>query len=465
MARGEVQRAVQDLHVGMLDGNLRARRKILRRCREEYVVPVGDQLLHRLHCIFRCNAEHGLGVDPLAEDLIDIFPAELVGVGPGADLLRFLVHPRGCVGLRGHEHREGVLLRLGDRVERDRDRAVVTVEFKLVPDLRDVVAELRGESLLRFLVAEDAQVHEERVRRRERELVAALREKFLAEGDVGGAEVRFHRVVPRLFRVVVGRLQQKRVAAFLREGEVVDLRLVVKVQKLVVHLNFLRIGTLRDDAGHKALNRHGAHAERDAHAFVALLDVVFVQEFVGDDRVAHALGLHGLVEVGPFHGKFRVLVEERHKVAREGVAARLVVGSRDLLDRNVRETELDAAVDLEALEHVVQTYQIRVDTLGYAVVVLLFSGPFGLDVFFNIHSVIFFLMRFRGTGAFLFLPNSIILLPVPIFNRGKCPGRKPSARSHPPIQPPPLCRPAALRSAFLPRRSRRRGRDGHYPAS
>ena len=89
-----VQRAVQNLDLRVFNCHLQTGFQKRRRRRKYNGTSVPDGLLQNLFTVILRRHEITLGIDIIRENLLQVKPAQLMGVGPAGGLGRFLMNKR-----------------------------------------------------------------------------------------------------------------------------------------------------------------------------------------------------------------------------------------------------------------------------------------------------------------------------------------------------------------------------------
>ena len=78
-------------------------------------------------------------------------------------------------------------------------------------------------------------------------------------------------------------------------------------------------------------------------------------------------------QVGPFAGKFRVLLQDRHEIPRKGGASSDGLGSHDLIDRNLYKPQGHFVIGALVRHNVVQNLQRGLLAAQHPSLVIFFS--------------------------------------------------------------------------------------------
>ena len=342
---GGQQRAIQYPRLRMLHRCLHGRLQHHRRGGEDQRAVLGDQPLDFRLVLLRVLAHHGGGHHLVAQLVFQIDAAQVVPVDP-AGVRGLAAVEEGHLHIGRAEQRGQQALALPVRLRLHDEGHVfgLLVLFKLGPQGADLLADHPVQLLRRVGIAAGIQIDQKGVARGDGQAVTALpRLVGRAEAHVGRLEVRQLLAGPRHPRRVARERIQLGEAARLRKPQVVDLRVVVKGQELVVDfvLGVLRAG--RHHTGDLRLDGHGVQVFHHADALVALDQVVAVQVFERLHRLAQAVRHHAVVERLPLHGELAALVKQGHEVRCEGIGTPLGGRAHHLRQRHLNKPQGHAA--------------------------------------------------------------------------------------------------------------------------
>ena len=160
-------------------------------------------------------------------------------------------------------------------------------------------------------------------------------------------------------------LDQLLVAAGLGKLDLIQAAAGIKLQKLVIELHRRVVGIHRQNARHIAGDRGRVIAFQHADPLVALLDIESAHILAAADGIPDPLvSQMRLTKGDPFRGKFRLGIEKRHKIAREGKAAPMSFGTDDLFRRNIHQAKLDPPCGHALVQNLLQNLGIGVAALG-----------------------------------------------------------------------------------------------------
>ncbi len=277
-----------------------------------------------------------------------------------------------------------VLLFLLLRLRADGDGLRGGQELHIGPHRRHGLGQLRRAEAPQLLEFIHPQPHQQGVRRRDVQLLAALLPEGVPEvGEPG------HEMLPLLRRPHVVRLEpQGRLElgepARTAEVDPVELRQLVGGHEVVVGL-YRRLvgpdGNHPDDVG-----GDGGRAVAFQHAdpLVALLDVEPAQVLVAPNGVPDALVPQvGGAQLHPLGGELRVRVQQGHEVGGEGAAPPGGLGAGDLLGGDLQHPHVRPSGHHVLVQDLVQDRGVGVLAPDHPLLVVFLAKPQGFDVLFH----------------------------------------------------------------------------------
>ena len=357
------QRAVQDLDVGILHGGLHRAVEQHRRGGEDDVRALADQRFERRLAVLRLDVGDHARLDLVAEHRLHAVLAQLVPVRPAGYLRRAVVDERHAHllrrGVQNLAEQAGLLALLGHH---QRDRLLLRAGAELIAQPVQVGADLGADDEGILVVAVDRQIDEERIAGGDLQKVAAGELVGRRKAEVRRLEVGQLLARPALAGLLAHQLAQLRKAALLGKPDVIDLRILVEVEELVVDAVFLVVGALGQDARDVRLHHRRAEVLQHADALVALDDVELVHVLQQLDRVADAVLDHAVVEHAPLQRELRAFVQQRHEIAGEGAGPPARVRADKAVGRHGDQPQADARQAEMVGDQLVQHGQIGVLT-------------------------------------------------------------------------------------------------------
>ena len=170
---------------------------------------------------------------------------------------------------------------------------------------------------------------------------------------------------PNMLPLIAHGLDQLLVAARLGKLDLIQAAAGIKLQKFVIELHCRIVRIHRQDTRHIAGDRGRVIAFQHTDSLVALLDIESAHILAAADGIPDPLvSQMRLTKGDPFRGKFRLGIEKRHKIAREGKAAPMGSGANDLLRRNIHQAKLDPPCRHPLVQNLLQYLGIGVTALG-----------------------------------------------------------------------------------------------------
>ena len=360
-----MDRAVEEPHIGMAHRGLQAGTDQLGRGGEHHLGPVGHRLLQQGVGFLRgVGAEIAADGDGVAQHLLQMLAAQIVGGGPGTDLHRALVD-KGHVDVVELQQVEKAGLSLGGGCFCAHYRVGVGGGNEVFPHLLQTLFQRRGFQAAQVGVLMDLQPDQQRFFRRHGQAVAAQFIEDLAEVVETGAELPAVLLRPVLIRGEAHAVGQLGKVAGLGEHDIVDLGVTVELQKLVVGNHPGIVALFRQDTVKAGVDTGCTVVFQHAQALVAFLHVEVAQIFVADQgiadaRIAEMVG----AQVDPFGGKLRALCQQRQERRGKGGGPVGGLQADKTLHRDLRFADVADGFDADAVQQFVQNGGMRKGTVG-----------------------------------------------------------------------------------------------------
>ena len=173
----------------------------------------------------------------------------------------------------------------------------------------------------------------------------------------------------------------------------------IEVHILVVGNTFRVFGPGRHQPDHICQNGNRLHIFHDRNPFVALLHVKAVLIFIRYDRVPQAFVQLRVIQIGPFHGKFGILRDQRHKIAGKGILSAGGPGPDDHIQRNLSNPHMNLFIGADIFDLRLQRRKIRLLPLQQGTGFILITNLFGILVIISHSGFSFHFPLYYPTGS------------------------------------------------------------------
>ena len=219
-------------------------------------------------------------------------------------------------------------------------------------------------------IAVDRQIHQHRIPRGQVQAPAPQHIKLLAELCIKRCKIAPVVLGPALLRRFAYQGLELCIAARTAELQSIDLRQLIKIQKLIIDPVLQLIGAGRHQTGDRAGDLDCAIIFQHRDPLIALLHIKAVEIFKRNDGGVDALFQVGIAQMAPFGCKLRVLIQQGHKVGGKGRMPAAGLGAHDALGRDIHQAQRLLGYDIHPHQLFVQHLQKRRFALGY-------TGPVG----------------------------------------------------------------------------------------
>ena len=234
------------------------------------------------------------------------------------------------------------------------------------------LADLRRRAFLQVGQGVDLQPGQQRVARRQGQLLRVLLVEGALQHPVGRQEIPALLLRPLVLRRKAQRRLQLREAPQAAEADLIDAAETVEVHEFVVDLNLDIVRIFGNQPGHDAGNGRRTVAFQDADALVALGDVEAAHVLVADDGVGDAHGVQmGRAQGDPLGAELRLRIQQGHEIPREDRLAPRGGGAHDLIHGDVHQPDVGPARAHVLAEDLVQHLGVGIAAADHAAVVIL----------------------------------------------------------------------------------------------
>ena len=204
---------------------------------------------------------------------------------------------------------------------------------------------------------------------------------------------------PGIRQVLSGHFRQFLIGARPGKNDLKEPGHFIEVHILVVGNTFRLSGPGRHQTGHISQNGNRLHIFHDRYSFVALLHVKAVLIFIRFDRVPQAFIQLRVIQIGPFHGKFGILRDQRHKIAGKRILPAGGPGPDDHIQRNLSNSHMNLFIGADIFDLRLQRRKIRLLPLQQGTGFILITNLFGILVIISHSGFSFHFPLYYPTGS------------------------------------------------------------------